>query len=364
MPLFLTSLVFDGLNAWLDAHSAGACVAVIGNAGRELDDGDAIIAMACEALAAGGHEARVVDVTGDSTGILERADAIVMTGGDPFRLLADLRASGADRIVTAAHGRAVPIAGQSAGALVCGPTLAPAVITSPFTPAPGANLSALHLTPRLLLPHHGRPGRTDLHRQAAVRHGTEVTLEVLWDDEVMQIDEAGWSIHRADCMTRPGRRGDAGAVAEIFHLAARAAWARFLGAERLDQMPRDPQSWLDRVARSTFLVAEDPQGPAGFSYHRAASEPGVGEMDLLYTHPRVWGTGLGRRLLERATWQMLAAGFHEAILWTEARNERALAVYRAQGWRADGAVDERDYLGVPIRNLRYRLNLTRHGGGP
>lgn len=363
MPLFLTSLVFDGIHRWLDEHDVGPSVAVIGNAGRELDEADAIIAMACEALTAGGRRSQVVDVTQDSAGILERAQAIVITGGDPFRLLADLRASGADRIVTAAHRRAIPIAGQSAGALVCGPTLAPAVITSPFTPAPGADLRGLELTPRLLLPHHGRPGRNDLHRQAAVSHGDEAALEVLWDDEVMQIDKADWSIHRAGYITRPGRHGDAAAVAEIFHLAARRAWAPFLGAERLDQAPRDPKPWLDRVARSTFLVAEDPQGLAGFSYHRPASEPGVGEMDLLYTHPRLWGAGIGRRLLERATWQMLAAGFHEAILWTEARNERALAIYRAQGWRADGAVDERDYLGVPIRNLRLRLDLTRHGGG-
>lgn len=364
MPLFLTSLVFDGLNAWLDAHDVGASVAVIGNAGRQLDDGNAIVTMAGEALAAGGRDAQVVDVTRNSAGILRQAEAIVITGGDPFRLLADLRDSAADHIVTQAHGRAVPIAGQSAGALVCGPTLAPAVITSPFTPQPGADLRGLNLTPRLLLPHHGRPGRNDRHRQAAVNHAAEVSLEVLWDDEVMQIDTTGWSIHRSGCITRPGRRDDAGAVAEIFHLAAREAWAPFLGAERLDQAPRDPQPWLDRVTRSTFLVAEDPQGLAGFSYHRPASEPGVGEFDLLYTHPRVWGAGIGRRLLERATWQMLAAGFHEAILWTEARNERALAVYQAHGWRADGAVDERDYLGVPVRNLRHRLDLTRYAGGP
>jgi GNAT superfamily N-acetyltransferase len=89
----------------------------------------------------------------------------------------------------------------------------------------------------------------------------------------------------------------------------------------------------------------------------------MGELDLLYTHPRARGDGTGRRLLERATWNLLCEGFQQAVLWTEARNARALAVYRRNGWMPDGAVDEREYLGVPIRNLRHRIDLTRHAGG-
>jgi hypothetical protein len=63
VPLFLTSLVFDDLNTWLDDHHAGADVAVIGNASHLLDDGDAIVQMACSEIAAGGRQAHVVDVT-------------------------------------------------------------------------------------------------------------------------------------------------------------------------------------------------------------------------------------------------------------------------------------------------------------
>jgi GNAT superfamily N-acetyltransferase len=87
-------------------------------------------------------------------------------------------------------------------------------------------------------------------------------------------------------------------------------------------------------------------------------------VDLLYTHPRAWGRGAGRRLLDRGTWNLLCAGFAEATLWTEHRNDRALAMYRANGWRLDGAERTRDYLGVPIRELRHRLDLTEHAGGP
>jgi GNAT superfamily N-acetyltransferase len=79
--------------------------------------------------------------------------------------------------------------------------------------------------------------------------------------------------------------------------------------------------------------------------------------------PRAWGLGIGRRLLERATFALLAMGFREAVLWTEQRNTRALAVYERNGWSRDGAVRERDYLGVPVRNVRHRLDLTRFAGG-
>jgi RimJ/RimL family protein N-acetyltransferase len=68
-------------------------------------------------------------------------------------------------------------------------------------------------------------------------------------------------------------------------------------------------------------------------------------------------------LLERATFALLAAGFREAVLWTEHRNARALAVYQRSGWRPDGAVRERDYLGVRIRELRHRLDLGASAGG-
>jgi GNAT superfamily N-acetyltransferase len=86
-------------------------------------------------------------------------------------------------------------------------------------------------------------------------------------------------------------------------------------------------------------------------------------VDLLYTHPRASGAGLGRRLLERSTFDLWCAGLQEAVLWTEHRNERALHIYRRNGWVLDGGVDERTYLGVGIRNLRHRIELARHAGG-
>ncbi len=361
-PLFLTSLVFDGLAAWLDQHAGPGPVAVIGNAGRTLDDGEAIAAMGVQAVTDAGRVAETVDVLHRSVQRLDRAAALVMTGGDPFRLLADLRESGADGLLTAAHARGLPIAGQSAGAIVQGPDLESIRITSPFAAPTGLNLTGLGLTARLVLPHHGRPQRSELHRQAAAASPDPSALFPLWDDEVLlESDTDDWRIRRGGWTTRPARPEDAPAVARLFHESARQAWSTFLEPARLAAAPLDIAAWTARIraAGNAFLVTEDHQGIAAFS----RILPEQGEVDLLYTHPRASGQGLARRLLERATWTLLCVGHVEAVLWTEARNTRARAVYEANGWRRDGGIDERDYLGTPIRNERFRLDLRRFAGG-
>jgi GNAT superfamily N-acetyltransferase len=150
----------------------------------------------------------------------------------------------------------------------------------------------------------------------------------------------------------------------VFQAAALDAWASFLGRERLAGNRQNDSQWAERIRKpgGRFLVTEDDAGIGAFAHWRLLDER-TGEIDLLYTHPRAQGTGLGRRLLERATWNLLCDGCREAVLWTEARNARALAMYRHNGWMPDGAVDARSYFGAPIRNLRHRLDLTRHAGG-
>lgn len=371
MSLFLTSVEVEALAPWLIGRGVSGEVMVIVNASRALADGADIVAPTLRSLANAGLRATAVDVTHTDLGQLSRAGGIVMTGGNPFGLLADLRSSGAAEVLRRAHHAGTPIAGQSAGAMVCAPDLQPVRMTSPFAPQADQDLRGLDLTTTLVLPHHDRPGRSVLHRQAACAHGLEQRLVALWDDEVFIEESQSDHILRGagtagSLLTRTARGEDAEAIEAIFGAATQAAWAGFLGAERLAAATREPALWAGRIAtpEGIFLLTEDAVGPAGFVYARPlADDAAVAEVDLLYTHPRAWGTGIGRRLLERATWQLLCAGYREAVLWTEARNRRALAVYQANGWIRDGVVDERDYLGVPIRNLRHRLDLTRHGGG-
>ncbi len=340
---------------------------MIVNASRELADGTAIVALVEAELHEQGLSTQLVNVLTGHPGVLSKAAAIVMTGGDPFRLLADLKRSGADELLEEAHGRGVPIGGQSAGAIVCGPSLLPVTLTSPFTAAPNADLRGLGLVDQVVLPHQDRSGRAALHRRAALSFAGTWPLTALWDDEVL-LAETGVFI-RAGQRTRRAQPSDAPAVAQVFHEATKQAWSPFLGAERLAGADPDVAGWAARITMGghRFLVSEDDHGVLAFVYYHQAPDQdsgiATGEVDMLYSHPRAWGRGAARRLLERATWNLLCEGFREAVLWTESRNERALSVYRRGGWTPDGAVDEREYLGVAIRNRRYHVDLTRAAGG-
>jgi GNAT superfamily N-acetyltransferase len=367
-PLYLASSDCPGLAEWLAMHRRSGPVVVITAASAGLPDQAGIVEPLVAAAMATGAGTLVLDLQADPRPALETAGAVVLPGGDPFRLLRELRASGAAAVIARRGAAGLPVAGQSAGAMVCAPTLVPVTLTSPFTPAPGQDLEGLRLTPTLVLPHHDRPGRADRHRAAALRHGG-AGLVPLWDGEVRLESAAGWEIRAGDRVTRPARVGDASAVAAVFRAATIAAWGAFLGAARLRAAPDDTPLWTGRIEAGGegFLVTEDAHGLPGFVCWRPSSDDApesqrTGEVDLLYTLPRAWGLGIGRRLLERATFALLAAGYREAVLWTEARNERALAVYRRNGWVRDGAFIDREYLGVPIRNLRHRLDLTRFAG--
>ena len=140
---------------------------------------------------------------------------------------------------------------------------------------------------------------------------------------------------------------DLPAIGDVQRASALAAFAHIGPVERLG--PFDAESWF--AAAETALVAVVDGSVAGFAF------TGGCELQLFYTHPRVWGQGVGRALLAAAEDALRNAGCEEAAVYTEERNERALRVYHAAGWREDGRVNEREWLGVPIREpwLRKRL---------
>lgn len=124
-------------------------------------------------------------------------------------------------------------------------------------------------------------------------------------------------------------------------------------------------AWEERIRavpdRDDLLVLEDPHGVGGFVSARAASSgdlgAGFGEIGAFYTHPRLWGSGTGRRLLTLALDRLRAGGHHTAVLYTEERNHRPRTLYERLGWRTDGASRTRTFAGSPIREIRYRLPL-------
>ena len=149
---------------------------------------------------------------------------------------------------------------------------------------------------------------------------------------------------------RPATRADLPAIAELQVASARAAFEHIGPVGRLE--PR-PDQWLARLeAAETATVAVEGGEVVGFAFS------GDGELQYFYTHPRVWGAGAGRALLADAEAALRAAGYDEAVVWTEERNHRPLRIYAAAGWHPDGAAKEREWLGVRIRELRLRKALS------
>jgi GNAT superfamily N-acetyltransferase len=164
---------------------------------------------------------------------------------------------------------------------------------------------------------------------------------------------------------RPAAPADAHAIADLFVAAGRTGWAGFLTPDQLAQIEGQPHKWLERIgghqANPDLILATDGDGLAGFIWvHESGdldlTEP-TGEVGTFYTHPRVWGAGIGRLLMERGLDRLATVGYTECVLWTEARNERPRRIYQQMGWTLDGVTRTRDYQGVPITEVRHRYHL-------
>ena len=150
---------------------------------------------------------------------------------------------------------------------------------------------------------------------------------------------------------RPAVSADAAAIGAVFDAAVRAGWT-YLG-ELIAEPMFTPQDWdqlvADHMPPNVLLVAVDEtDGIVGY----AAVHPADGEMFLLFVHPARAGRGIGRKLLAAADDALRAAGCQEAFLFVHEQNERALAVYKAAGYRPDGSVRASEFRGTPVRELR------------
>jgi GNAT superfamily N-acetyltransferase len=96
-------------------------------------------------------------------------------------------------------------------------------------------------------------------------------------------------------------------------------------------------------------------GFATVGAERTEGEPSAsGELYAMNLDPDVWGRGIGRALLHRATEELVRLGFPDAVLWVVPENQRARALYESDGWHADGAVAAEEILGVTVTDIRYR----------
>jgi GNAT superfamily N-acetyltransferase len=134
-------------------------------------------------------------------------------------------------------------------------------------------------------------------------------------------------------------------VAQVLLEAGVAAWAGFLGEDRIRAANAGRSHPAD-------VVAEDGDGVYGF----VSWDAQTGEVTRLYVHPRRWRAGVGRALLAAAEEALRAAGVRQAWLHTEERGP-AGAFYEHCGWRRDGAARVRDWHGARLVEPRYVKDL-------
>lgn len=102
---------------------------------------------------------------------------------------------------------------------------------------------------------------------------------------------------------------------------------------------------------SPILLASDGGDLVGCVALRGLGD-GCGEMKRLYIRPGARGAGLGRRLTERIIAEAKARGFGALRLDTLPSMERAIALYRAMGFR-----EIPPYGGNPPEALCFELAL-------
>jgi ribosomal protein S18 acetylase RimI-like enzyme len=143
---------------------------------------------------------------------------------------------------------------------------------------------------------------------------------------------------------------DAAAIGAVFDAAVAANWT-YLGEPAVEPMfTRHDWEQLvaDHAPPNLLLVAVHQGGIVGY----AAARPDECEMFLLFVHPDHAGRGIGRTLLAATDDALRSAGCREAFLYVHERNERAIAVYRAAGYRPDGSDRISDFRGTRVRELR------------
>ena len=141
-----------------------------------------------------------------------------------------------------------------------------------------------------------------------------------------------------------------------------AAYEHVFGAERLAgiDLSRRQAMWeraLADAARDVFVFEEDGRVVAFVGSFPSRDADAEGELGEIYALPEAWGRGVGHALMTACVAALQERGYADAILWVLDENPRARAFYAREGWALDGAEKTEHFLGVTVRELRYRISL-------
>jgi len=145
-----------------------------------------------------------------------------------------------------------------------------------------------------------------------------------------------------------------------------SAYEHVFGAERLARIDveRRRAMWERALAdprRDAFVFEEDGAVVAFVGSFPSRDPDAAGELGELYALPEAWGKGIGHALMTACLGALRERGYCDAILYVLADNLRARAFYEREGWALDGTEKTDEFLGVAVRELRYRIGLAKPG---
>lgn len=143
---------------------------------------------------------------------------------------------------------------------------------------------------------------------------------------------------------RPATPFDAYALAVVHCDSIQATFSGLLDdyvAER-SSVQYCEQGWETRLANAEVMTVVLLSGKQIVGFASVGPSPdgdvkGVaGELDRIYLHPSVWGSGHGGTLLKWCEEKLIELNFRTIKLWVFEVNERAIRFYEKQGYKPDG----------------------------
>jgi GNAT superfamily N-acetyltransferase len=159
---------------------------------------------------------------------------------------------------------------------------------------------------------------------------------------------------------RPATAEDGDAIGRVQVETWTAAYAGLLpddviagfDVEARQRLWREGLARVPRPGSATFVAELDGDVVAFATVGAAEVDPELGELYAIYAHPRCWGRGVGRALLERAEESLRSSGFRSAFLWVLDGNVRAMRFYEVAGWVQDGRKEDM-FQGAAATLVRY-----------
>ena len=104
-------------------------------------------------------------------------------------------------------------------------------------------------------------------------------------------------------------------------------------ATHAEEVEQPPEFWLERMRRSTRLLAERDGTAVGIASVGASDDPGIAQLFGLWVDPEERGSGVATELVRAGARVAATAGNRQLLYWVGTENGRAVAFASGFGFR-------------------------------